>query len=249
MHLIDMKKITDSLSSYIAKHLTKLIFIILLAMLISMFYIDYSAWVSEKFKNNFSIVSSTIVTTVICLVSYIAFTAYLGKKYSLRIDKLSLGGLNILFDTSRTLYTNSVSNFLDSKRTLFRIEPKYDNFSDVFKSYFETYNFFRHEMKILDPKRDKDLYDLTNHILQELNKFLTKNQNNYRRWYQKISTDNTIEYSGEGSGKFFYNTTIYEIQKTYYAYAELLDSFRSINTFFENHVKVPFEINSEKWNW
>ena len=98
MHLIDMKKITDSLSSYIAKHLTKLIFIILLAMLISMFYIDYSAWVSEKFKNNFSIVSSTIVTTVICLVSYIAFTAYLGKKYSLRIDKLSLGGLNILFE-------------------------------------------------------------------------------------------------------------------------------------------------------
>ncbi|MFW2078526.1 hypothetical protein ACG94X_12545 [Acinetobacter sp. ULE_I010] len=244
-----MKKIIDLLFSFIAKYLTKIVLIIFLALLFSMFYLDYSTFLSVKFKNNFSIFSSTIITGAICLISYVMFTAYIGKKYSLRIDKLSLGGLNILFDTSRTLYTNSISNFLDSKRTLFKIEPKYDNFSDLFESYLQTYNFFRQEMKILDPKRDKDLYDLTNHILQELNKFLTKNQNNYRRWYQKISTDNTTEYFTEGSGKYFYNTPIHEIQKTYYAYDELLNSFKEINNFFENNVKEPFEVNSEKWNW
>ena len=104
---------------------------------------DYSSWVSEKFKKNFTILSSTVITGAVSLITYIVFTAYIGKKYSLKIDKLSLGGLNILFDTSRTLYTNSVSNFLDTKRTLFRIEPKYDNFSDVFESYFQTYNDIR----------------------------------------------------------------------------------------------------------
>ena len=217
--------------------------------LISMFFMDYSSWVSEKFKKNFTILSSTVITGAVSLITYIVFTAYIGKKYSLKIDKLSLGGLNILFDTSRTLYTNSVSNFLDTKRTLFRIEPKYDNFSDVFESYFQTYNFFRQEMKVLDPQRDKDLYDLTNNILQELNKFLTINQNNYRRWYQKVSSDNSTEYPPEGSKKYFYNTPIDEIQEKYYAYDDLLKGFQSINTFFENNVKEPFGVNSEKWDW
>ncbi len=167
----------------------------------------------------------------------------------MKIDKLSLGGLNILFDTSRTLYINSVSNYLDSKRTLFRIVPEYDNFSEVFESYFQTYSFFRTEMKILDPKRDQELYDLTNNILQELNKFLTINQNNYLRWYQKISSDNSTEYPPEGSEKYFYNTPISEIQEKYYAYEDLLEAFQSINIFFENNVKGPFEVNSEKWDW
>lgn len=247
--MTSMQRIFKHLSIYKVNYLTKLFLIFCLSLLISMFFIDYSELISEKFKKNFTIVSSTIVTGAICLISYILFTAYIGKKYSLKIDKLSLGGLNILFDTSRSLYINSVSNFLDAKRTLFRIEPQYDNFSDVFESYFETYNFFRQEMKILDPKRDPELYELTNNILLELNKFLTKNQNNYRRWYQKISTDNTIEYDKNESGKFFYNTPIHEIQKTYYAYDDLLNAFKSINIFFENNVKELFEVNSEKWDW
>ncbi len=234
---------------FYSAHLTKILLGICLAILLSILFFDFSNATFIRVKNNFAIVSSTIITVLVCIISYVMFTSYLGKKYSLRIDKLSLGGLNILFDTSRTLYINSVANYLDSKRTLFRIEPKYDNFSDVFKSYFETYNFFRQEMKILDPKRDKDLYDLTNHILQELNKFLTINQNNYHRWYQKISSDNSTEYPPEGSEKYFYNTPIGEIQEKYYAYKDLLEGFQSINIFFENNVKGSFGVNSEKWDW
>ncbi|MBJ8423477.1 hypothetical protein I6M74_16455 [Acinetobacter bereziniae] len=244
-----MRKFIDLCRSFMEKHLTKILLVICLAILLSILFFDFSNATFIRVKNNFAIVSSTIITVLVCIISYMMFTSYLGKKYSLRIDKLSLGGLNILFDTSRTLYINSVANYLDSKRTLFRIEPKYDNFSDVFKSYFETYNFFRQEMKILDPKRDKDLYDLTNHILQELNKFLTINQNNYHRWYQKISSDNSTEYPPEGSEKYFYNTPIGEIQEKYYAYKDLLEGFQSINIFFENNVKGPFEVNSEKWDW
>ena len=247
--MTNMQRISKHLSTYKINYLTKLFLIFCLSLLISMFFFDFSVLVSEKFKKNFTIVSSTIVTGAICLISYILFNSYIGKKYSLKIDKLSLGGLNILFDTSRTLYINSVSNYLDSKRTLFRIVPEYDNFSEVFESYFQTYSFFRTEMKILDPKRDKELYDLTNNILQELNKFLTINQNNYRRWYQKISSDNSTEYPPEGSEKYFYNTPIGEIQEKYYAYKDLLDGFQSINTFFENKVKGPFGVNSDKWDW
>lgn len=244
-----MRKIIDPCRSFTAKHLSKILLVICIAILLSMFFFDFSNPIFSRVKNNFTIVSSTIITILVCIISYVMFTSYLGKKYSLRIDRLSLGGLNILFDTSRTLYIKSVANYLDSKRTLFRIEPKYDNFSDVFESYFQTYNFFRKEMIILDPQKDKDLYDLTNNILQELNKFLTIHQNNYRRWYEKVSSDNLTEYSHEGSGKYFYNTPICEIQEEYYDYDNLLKGFQSINLFFENNVKAPFGVNSEKWDW
>lgn len=244
-----MKNHLETFKYFISNHIVKIFFTLCFFLIISMFLVDYSSIGSTLFIKNFPIVSSSIITLTICVMSYLLITSYLDKKYSLKIEKLSLGGLNILFDSSRVLYIKSVTNFLDSKRTLFKIDPIYDNFSDIFESYFQTYNFFRQEMKILDPKKDKDLYDLTNHTLQELNKFLTKNQNNYRRWYQKISTDNTTEYFTERSGKYFYNTPIHEIQKTYYAYDELLNSFKEINTFFESNVKKPFEVNSEKWNW
>ena len=196
-----MKNYLESLQNFIRNHIVKIFFALCFFLIISMFFIDYSSIGSTLFRKNFPIVSSSIITIAICLTSYFLITSYLNKKYSLKIEKLSLGGLSILFDSSRVLYIKSVTNFLDSKRTLFKIEPIYDNFSDTFESYFQTYNFFRQEMKILDPQRDKDLYILTNNILQELNQFLTKNQNNYRRWYQKVSTDNTIEYFNQGSGK------------------------------------------------
>jgi hypothetical protein len=40
---------------------------------------------------------------------------YLLKKYSVKVEKLSLGGVNILFNESATLYKKSVKNHLDSK--------------------------------------------------------------------------------------------------------------------------------------
>ena len=244
-----MKNYLESLQNFIRNHIVKIFFALCFFLIISMFFIDYSSIGSTLFRKNFPIVSSSIITIAICLTSYFLITSYLNKKYSLKIEKLSLGGLSILFDSSRVLYIKSVTNFLDSKRTLFKIEPTYDNFSDTFESYFQTYNFFRQEMKILDPQRDKDLYILTNNILQELNKFLTKNQNNYRRWYQKVSTDNTIEYFNQGSGKYFYNTPINEIQKEYYDYDQLLTSFNHINIFFEQEVKNKFNIDTTKWDW
>ncbi|HHC0427197.1 TPA: hypothetical protein ACOSB6_005152, partial [Salmonella enterica] len=105
----------------------------------------------------------------------------------LKIEKLTFGGMNILFNTTSTLYINSVLSFLDTKRSLFIIREEYDNFSEVLDSYYQTYTFFRQEMKILDPIRDKELYDFTNDLLMIINKFLTKHQNNYRRWYKFIS--------------------------------------------------------------
>ena len=130
-----MKNYLESLQNFIRNHIVKIFFALCFFLIISMFFIDYSSIGSTLFRKNFPIVSSSIITIAICLTSYFLITSYLNKKYSLKIEKLSLGGLSILFDSSRVLYIKSVTNFLDSKRTLFKIEPIYDNFSDTFESY------------------------------------------------------------------------------------------------------------------
>ncbi|HFL4903937.1 TPA: hypothetical protein ACG34X_004940, partial [Escherichia coli] len=171
----------------------------------------------------------------------------IGKRYSLKIEKLTFGGMNILFNTTSTLYINSVLSFLDTKRSLFIIREEYDNFSEVLDSYYQTYTFFRQEMKILDPIRDKELYDFTNDLLMIINKFLTKHQNNYRRWYKFISeSKNPLP---NEDGKYFYDTPIGSVQKLYYDYEVIISGFKEVNNFFSDQVKTKFNVNIEKWDW
>lgn len=226
---------------------------IVFSFVISLFFYDWSWMVTEKLKNNLPIIVTTLSFCIAAFLAWFVVRAFMGKKYSLRIEKFSFGGLNILFNTTSVLYTNSILNYLDTKRSLFIIREEYDNFAEVFDSYYQTYNFIRQEMRILDPSRDKGLYDFTNELLMVINKFLTKNQNNYRRWYKHISEtkEQLISFTDENKRReaYFYNMPIAEVQKLYYGYDDLIREFKIVNDFFTNEVKDKFNINVEKWDW
>lgn len=58
-----------------------------------------------------------------------------------------------MFDNPAKLYKRAVRSFLDTKRSLFKIDLERDNFDETLSSYYKTYEFFREEMKILDNER------------------------------------------------------------------------------------------------
>ncbi|MCY8977784.1 hypothetical protein [Bacillus atrophaeus] len=162
------------------------------------------------------------------------------NKWAFKIEKLTLGGFNILFDNPVKLYKRSVQSFLDTKRTLFLIDPSRDNFDETLTSYYKTYEFFRNEMKILDNQRKKGkffdgeqekLYAITNEIIQKLNEFLTSHQNNFKRWYKYVSDNNEVKVLNDEEFLEFHLTPIDKIQEQYYRYNEICEGFKEINQF------------------
>lgn len=179
------------------------------------------------------------------------------NKWAFKIEKLSLGGFNLMFDEPVRLYKKSVRSFLDTKRSLFKIDFERDNFDETLTSYYKTYEFFRLEMKSLDNEKKRgrwsnrgeqhDLYKITNEIVQTLNEFLSSHQNNYRRWYKRVADTDTVTPINGGVVIPFHLTPISDVQKHYYRYQELCDGFTEINLFFKSTVEKAFEVNAEKW--
>ncbi|WP_426952499.1 hypothetical protein [Bacillus mycoides] len=169
------------------------------------------------------------------------------KKWAFRVEKLTIGGFNVLFDNPEHLFKRQIGTFLNTKRTLFKIDFKHDNFDDTFTSYFETYKLLRDEMKILKDAKKKtskkgkpttESYALSNLMIKELNHFLTKHQSDYRRWYKYMELRNEEEY---------YTLPIEELQKKYSNYEELSSDFQHVNNFFVNKIAPYFDVDTEKW--
>lgn len=209
----------------------------------------------EHIISNLYLLKKVFIPFIFLVVIVFCINSFIENKYSVKVEKLSLGGVNILFDRREILFTNSVQNFFDTKRTLFYIDEKHDNFAEVFQSYYETYNFIRQEMKLLDPSKDKDLYKISNDILISLNQFLTKNQNNYLRWYKYISETNQElikldefdENDIKSEQRHFYNMPINDIQSKYYSYDNLIKEFKTINEFFTTRIAKQFNVDISKW--
>ena len=143
---------------------------------------------------------------------------------------------------------------MDTKRSLFKFDPNYDSIEEVLNSYYECYKFIKDEMKLLDitKRRDKKLYSLANEMLKTLNRFLTKHQNNYRRWHKFISdNDKVITKDKDNNGEFvtlsYHLTPISTIQSHYYHFNEILEGFKEVNDFFTDKVVNEFNINVDKW--
>ena len=247
----------------IKKSLLTIILSVILGIFLLLFiFVDLTAVVEylitvipEHVKNNFNLFKQIFIPSLVFTLLFFLIVNYLQNKYSIKVEQLSLGGINILFDRRKTLFKNSIRNFLDTKRTLFQIDERYDNFAEVFQSYYETYHFIRQEMRILEPKKDVNLYQIANKILINLNQFLTKNQNNYLRWYQHISETNQElikldefdEKDIKAEQRHFYNMPINEIQSKYYLYSKLVQEFKTINQFFVNHIAKEFNVDIAKW--
>lgn len=199
--------------------------------------------------NNLNSISTIIYTSLPLIVLLIIVLLFVTNKWALRVEKMSIGGFNVIFDNPAQLYRRQVKNYLDTKRTIFKIDCDYDNFCHTLDSYFEIYKFFRDEAKVLGQIRNQNsklareketirLYRLTNKAIQVLNDFLTKNQDDYRRWYkyQEIKDEDA-----------FYLTPIGELQKKYPSYEKLCDGFQEVNKFFVDEFATEFEIDIQKW--
>jgi hypothetical protein len=61
-----------------------------------------------------NLVTGIIYILLISIFIWLIVALYLLKK-SFKVEKLSLGGVNVLFNESGTLYRKSIKNHLDSK--------------------------------------------------------------------------------------------------------------------------------------
>ncbi|MFH2477006.1 hypothetical protein, partial [Citrobacter freundii] len=132
---------------------------------------------------------------------------------------------------------------------IFKLKKNVDAFDEVISSYYQTYQFIRDEMKLLNPKKDNELYNISNDMLMVLNKFLTKNQNNYKRWYKYISDKDEVIDVITNTPLKVHLTPINKIQKQYYNYSKICNDFKVVNDFFTSRVQQTFNVNTTKWDW
>jgi hypothetical protein len=196
----------------------------------------------NNLKDNLKLMAKAVIMFYPVLIILVIYFVYkvLNKKWVFRVEKLSLGGFNIIFDNPEQLFKQHVRNFLNTKRTLFKIDEDKDNFYETLNSYYSIYNFIRDEMKLFDPKTSKksESYKTANLMIQELNDFLTKHQNNFRRWYEYIM-DKDISKN--------FDKDIGLIQKEYRNYDLIVKDFKDLNNFFCD-ISDKFEIDATKWN-
>ncbi|VCZ78813.1 hypothetical protein BANRA_01808 [Klebsiella pneumoniae] len=116
-----------------------LLFGIILMVIILMGYFSFLPasqwWFIKNIISNFDFVKALLSILILSLITIFLFFGILEKKYSLKLEKLTFGGLNVLFDSSDLLYKRSVRNFLDTKRSVFKIDPHFDSFEEVLTLY------------------------------------------------------------------------------------------------------------------
>lgn len=181
-------------------------------------------------------------------VALFVLIGFFGKRYSLRVDNFNIGGINIFFDKSCEIYTKAVGSFLATKRSIVCFDEKFDNIDEVLNSYYSIYEFIRENLQLLDSEQDKGIYDISIKMLGTLNTFLTKHQNDYRRWYRNVVETNTIRCENENRTITVHATNIEDVQRHYYKYSEIIKDFKEINEFFKGEkIEEIFKIKSYDW--
>lgn len=196
--------------------------------------------------HNLKFISEALYVFIPLLLILLFFFLVITNKWALRIEKMNIGGFSILFDNPMKIYKRQVRNYLDTKRTVFKIDLDNDNFNETLDSYYDVYKFFREEIKMLGDiseihiKRNDRirLYTMANEMLKVLNRFLTKHQSNYRRWYA---------YLEKHDEKKYYLAPIGELQREYPDYKSLCLDFKDVNEYFMSTVAAEFNIDTEKW--
>lgn len=162
-------------------------------------------------------------TPLLVLTFISIFILWAKTQLSITMTSFSVGGVVISLKDSENEVKNNVRNFLNTKRSLFKIIPEYDNFYDVFNSYHEIYEFLRTQLGLFisSNKQGSDTYKTLQEMLKELNCFLTQYQSDYRRWYET-----QIEKEKKKEKDFI---PLCELQKKYSKYVDMLSAFEKTN--------------------
>lgn len=165
-------------------------------------------------------------TPLFVLILIMIFIVWAKTNLSITITSCSVGGVEVSLRDIEGEVKYNVKNFLNTKRSLFKIYPEYDNFYDVFASYYDIYEFLRSQLMLFTSsnKQDSNIYKALQDMLKELNCFLTKYQSDYRRWYE-----NEIE-------KEF--VPLSELQKSYTKYDEIVKAFVELNYKMNSRAEI-----------
>jgi hypothetical protein len=109
-------------------------------------YID--CYYIKTFWHNVQFISKALYVLIPLMLMFLIIFFLFTDKWALRVEKLSIGGFNIIFDNPKNLFRRQVRNYLDTKRTIFSLDCKYDNFNETFDSYYDIYKFFRDQAKV-----------------------------------------------------------------------------------------------------
>lgn len=176
-----------------------------------------------------------VKTGFLFVVIYVAIL-FISREFYIKMDSFSFGGMTIYFVNREKLFKKSLFDFLNTKRSLFKFDPSRDNISEVLDSYFETYKFIRDKMTILESDKDEELYKVVADTIVLLNNFLTDNQTNYRRWYERNKS--LIE-----------ARTISDLQNHYHDIDSLKISFQEFNKSFINLINNQMKLNIDVSKW
>jgi hypothetical protein len=221
------------------------IIVLIVGVFVGSFFIDLNTIESVPLKifwNNLKTFSTIIFTTFPLIIITLFLILLLTKQWAIRVEKLSLGGISLLFENPEKMFERRIRNYLETKRSVFIINLEQDNFFEVFNSYYEIYKTFLSEILLIENrKRTKGSshYHLSISAIKELNQFLTAFQSDYRRWYTYIERKEEQK---------FYLTPIGELQKEYSNYEKLCQGFKKVNVFFSGEFAKEFGIDVEKWN-
>lgn len=122
-----------------------------------------------KFSNNLLLLSLLILLKTITNNAYAVSNCrislctnwLLWKKVYSQSRQINIGGINILFDQSNEIFTKTVGIYIAAKRTLFNFDEVRDNIDQVLDAYYDSYNFIRNNLELLDSEKDVELYQLS----------------------------------------------------------------------------------------
>lgn len=227
--------------------------IFILVYLLNYFEVTKNEKVIE-FVNTLFIALKIMMLFITVVVVLLAIIGFWGKRYSLRVDNFNIGGINVLFDRSNEIFIRAVGGLLETKRSIFEFDKKVDNIYEVFNSYYDIYKYLRDNIELLDSEKDAELYTITIKMIHDLNGFLTKHQNDYRRWYDKVSNENIVYIYDVANNKYknenfkFHEATIEVVQEQYYRYVELISDFQKINSDFKDpRIMTNFKLENTVW--
>lgn len=169
---------------------------------------------------------------IVLFVIIVSLLMFYKKSINITIPKISFAGIEINLKNVEKIVWSNITNYLRTKRTIFKINYEYDNFDDVLESYHQVYEFLRLQISYYQNFEKSNCDTTYKHLegmIKELNIFLTRNQANYRRWYKIKNNDN-----------FMFLT---DLQKSYPKYDELKKEF---NKKMEKYAKY-FKINTSEW--
>lgn len=172
---------------------------------------------------------------IVLFVIIVSLLMFYKKSINITIPKISFAGIEINLKNVEKIVWSNITDYLRTKRTIFKINYEYDNFDDVLESYHQVYEFLRLQISYYQNSEKSNCDTTYKHLegmIKELNIFLTRNQANYRRWYKIKNNDN-----------FMFLT---DLQKSYPKYDELKKEFNEFNKKMEKYAKY-FKINTSEW--